>query len=354
MNKILITGGCGYIGSHTCYVLLEAGYELIVIDSNINSTKISLSRLKELEYSGEVDFERNLKFFHGDIRDKKLLEAIFSEAEKENKPIEAVIHFAGLKSVSESIKLPLSYWDANVGGTIALLEVMKQFDCKTIVFSSSASIYHFEGDKLLNEDDLINPSSPYGKTKETIENILFSVFESAKSKWRIANLRYFNPIGAHPSGTIGENFSEKSDNLFPHICMVAAGFTNNLNIYGNDWPTEDGTCIRDYIHVLDLAKAHMSAIKMLDKSSSIFVNVNIGTGKGTSVLELAQTFEKVNKCKIPIVFEKRRKGDIPFSVANNALALNLLNWSPQETLEDMCRDGWKWLIKNPNGYEDKI
>ena len=350
MKSLLITGGCGFIGSHTCYVLLEAGYELVIVDSNINSSDTPLKRLECLKYSQKIDFERKLRFFRGDIRDTRLLRSIFSDAIDRGNPINAVIHFAGLKSVSDSIFVPLSYWDVNVGGTVSLLKVMEEFKCRTIVFSSSASIYNFSGMKLLNENDLIKPNSPYGQTKEVVEKILFSTFESSKSNWKIANLRYFNPIGAHPSGLIGESFTSKSDNLFPHICMVAKGGKKYLEIFGNDWPTEDGTCIRDYIHILDLAEAHMSAIKMLFSSNSKIVNINIGTGKGTSVLELAKTFEKVNNCKIPIIFSERRMGDIPFSVADNSLALEILDWVPKRNIDEMCQDGWQWLNKNPNGY----
>ena len=350
MKKLLITGGCGFIGSHTCYVLLEEGYELIVVDSNINSSDIPLKRLQCLNYSHEIDFESKLKFICGDIRNTKLLSSIFSDAIDQGIPIDAVIHFAGLKSVSDSLKLPLSYWEVNVGGTLSLLNVMEEFKCQTLVFSSSASIYNFSGMKLLNENDLIKPNSPYGHTKEVVERILFSIYESSNSNWKIANLRYFNPIGAHPSGLIGESFTSKSDNLFPHICMVATGEKKYLEIYGNDWPTEDGTCVRDFIHVLDLAEAHMSAIKMLSSSNSRIVNINIGTSKGTSVLELAKTFEKVNKCQIPIIFSERRRGDIPFSVADNSLALETLEWAPKKNIHEMCRDGWKWLKENPNGY----
>ena len=350
MKRLLITGGCGYIGSHTCYVLLEAGYELVVVDSNINSSEIPLKRLKNLNYSKEIDFETNLQFYRGDINNISLLRNIFLQSRNQGKPIDAVIHFAGLKSVSESISFPIAYWESNVGGTIKLIKVMNEFNCKTIVFSSSASIYYFSGMKLLKENDLIKPSSPYGQTKETIEKILLTTFESSKSDWRIINLRYFNPIGAHPSGSLGESFSTKSDNLFPHICMVANGIKKHLKIFGNDWLTEDGTCIRDFIHVLDLAEAHMSAIKFLSNSDSRMININIGTGRGTSVLELTRIFEQVNNCKIPIKFTERRRGDIPFSVADNSLALNILEWYPKKTIEDMCIDGWQWIKKNPNGY----
>ena len=350
MKKVLITGGCGYIGSHTCSILLEAGYELVVVDSNINSSEIPLKRLKCINYSQEIDFESKLRFFRGDIRDTKLLKYIFSDSIEKGSPIDAVIHFAGLKSVFESTLVPLSYWEANVGGTISLLQVMKEFNCQTIVFSSSASIYNFSGIKFLNENDLIKPNSPYGQTKEVVEKILFSLYESSKSDWKIANLRYFNPIGAHPSGFIGENITSNSDNLFPHICMVATGEKKYLEIFGNDWPTEDATSIREYIHVLDIAEAQMSANKMLGSSKPKFLNINIGTGKGTSVLELARIFEKVNNCQIPIIFSDRRRGDIPFSVADNSLALEILDWVPKRNVDEMCRDCWQWLNKNPNGY----
>ncbi len=350
MNRLLLTGGCGYIGSHTCYVLLDAGYELIVIDSNINSTDIPLLKLRDLNYSKYINFDKNLKFISGDIRNIDLLRSIFLESQKDGNPIDGVLHFAGLKSVSESILNPISYWEANVGGTISLLKVMNEFNCGTIVFSSSASIYYSAGLKLLKENDLIKPTSPYGYTKEVIEKILMSTFESRSQNWKIANLRYFNPIGAHPSGIIGENFSTKSDNLFPHICMVASREKSYLEVYGNDWPTNDGTCIRDYIHVLDLAEAHMSALKMLNDSSSKIENINIGTGNGTSVLELVTIFEEVSGYQIPVKFSDRRKGDVPFSVADNSLALDILEWLPKRNIYQMCKDGFKWLNKNPKGY----
>ena len=290
-----------------------------------------------------------MKFFRGDICNTLFLRSIFTKAKNQGESIDAVIHFAGLKSVSESIAFPLSYWETNVGGTISLLKIMNEFNCKTIVFSSSASIYYFSGMNLLKENDVIKPISPYGQTKAAIEKILLSTFQSSKD-WKISNLRYFNPIGAHPSGKIGESLSNKLDNLFPHICMVASGNKKSLKIFGNDWPTKDGTCIRDFIHVMDLAEAHMSALKMLSSHKSKIVNINIGTGKGTSVLELKNIFEKVNECKIPITFIDRRDGDIPFSVADNSLALEILEWTPKRNIEEMCRDGWQWIMKNPNGY----
>lgn len=289
----------------------------------------------------------------GDIRDYKFLKKLFFESKLNGKPIEAVIHFAGLKAVEESVENPLLYWDVNVGGSINLLRVMDEFRCRTIVFSSSATIYAPKTDELLKEDSDIAPLNPYGQTKAAIEQILSDLFQHTDQQWRIANLRYFNPIGAHQSGEIGESPLGKPNNLFPYISQVAVGARDILNIFGNDWPTPDGTGIRDYIHVMDLAEAHHAALEYLLDNESILTNLNIGTGKGTSVLELINTFINVNDCKVPYTFCNRRLGDVPVSVANNELAIKTLNWHPKRSLEDICRDGWKWQMLNPQGYLNK-
>ena len=349
MKTILITGGAGFIGSHTCLVLLQNGYNLIVLDSLINSYEESLSRVKNIIQV--KDIEEKIEFIKGDIRDKFLLNEIFKKAINKSQPIEAVVHFAGLKAVAESIENPLLYWEVNVSGSINLFNVMKENNCRIIVFSSSATIYSHLENIPLTEDSPISPSNPYGETKYTIERILQGIYRSSTEGWRIINLRYFNPIGAHPSGEIGEHPFGLPSNIFPYITQVAIGEIERLNIFGSDWPTKDGTGVRDYIHVMDLAEAHYAAIKLLFTSNSIFQNFNIGTGRGTSVLELVNTFERINNCKIPRRYIDRRKGDLASVVADNKLALSSLDWQPQRSIEDMCRDGWNWQKQNPKGFD---
>tara|TARA_B100000579_G_scaffold421337_1_gene422006 strand:+ start:2969 stop:4018 length:1050 start_codon:yes stop_codon:yes gene_type:complete len=348
MKTILITGGAGFIGSHTCLVLLQNGYNLIVLDSLINSSEESLSRVKKIIQ--DKDIEEKIEFIKGDIRDKFLLNKIFKEASNKLRPIEAVIHFAGLKAVAESIENPLLYWDINVAGSICLFNTMNENNCKTIVFSSSATIYASLENIALTEDSPISPSNPYGETKASIERILQGLYKSSSEGWRIINLRYFNPVGAHPSGVIGENPSGLPNNLFPYITQVAFGEIDRLNVFGSDWPTKDGTGVRDYIHVMDLAEAHYAALKMLFTYNQKFLNLNIGTGKGTSVLELVRTFEKINNCEIPYRYTDRRNGDLASVVADNKLALSFLEWQPKRSIEDMCRDGWNWQKNNPKGF----
>ncbi len=344
MKRILITGGVGFIGSHTIILLLQKGFDLIIIDSFINSYKKNIEEIKNLISRINNQFLENIKFIECDIRNKKHLNQIFLSSSNSGNPIEAVIHFAGLKAVGESVKNPLFYWEINVGGSINLFRIMDDFDCKTIVFSSSATIYHNISKGLLDENSEIHPLSPYGKTKATIEKILETLYESERNKWNIANLRYFNPIGAHESGLIGENPKGIPNNLFPYINEVAIGRRNKLKIYGNDWPTFDGTGVRDYIHVMDLAEGHISALEFLLSKKGNYVNLNLGTSKGTSVLQLIETFEKVNNCKINYEFAERRSGDIASSIADNKLAISLLNWKPKRSIEDMCKDGWRWQI----------
>ncbi len=348
MRNILITGGTGYIGSHTCLPLLKGGYKLTIIDSNVNSTPTSIERIKKILKNNFS--ENQISFFKGDIRDKPFLENIFSNAIKENNPVEAVIHFAGLKSVSESIEKPLLYWENNVFGSICLIDIMTKYECRNIVFSSSASIYGNTSFEPILETSEIKPCTPYGYTKVAIENILASIFKSSKNSWRIANLRYFNPIGAHESGFIGENPLDTPNNLFPIICRVANGKMNELQIFGKDWPTIDGTGIRDYIHIMDLADAHYAALEFLFRNKPQILNLNVGTGNGTSVLELVNKFMKVNKCNVPYRFTEKRLGDLPFIVANNTQVTSILKWKPKRNIEQMCIDGWKWQQKNSNGY----
>ncbi len=351
MAKILITGGAGFIGSHTCLVLIERGFELIILDSFINSSPQSISRSVNYSNSAKKINKKSIKVIKGDIRNSALLEKIFDTSIKEKSPIEGVIHFSGLKAVSESIKKPLEYWDANVNGSITLLKVMKKYDCEIIVFSSSASIYESKKFEKLNENCSISPSNPYAETKATIEKFLKNLYQSNPKKWKIICLRYFNPIGAHPSGIIGESPQGIPNNIFPYITQVATGERKLLKIFGKDWPTKDGTGIRDYIHVMDLAEAHLFALKYLLRGEAQFKSINIGTGKGVSVLELINTFQKVNNLNINYEFAERRVGDVPFLVAENSFAKNILNWSPKRTLEEMCLDGWKWQKSNPKGYK---
>ena len=282
--KILVTGGAGFIGSHTCLSLLEKGYEVVVIDSFDNSQKKSLDRVIEILKLNTSIKKFDIKIINADIRDEKALDKLFLDNQNLRKPIQAVLHFAGLKSVQESVFKPLHYWDVNVNGSINILRVMNRYKCRTIVFSSSATIYGFSKDKLITENTEIKPINPYGKNKLAIENLLNDIYNSQPGEWRIASLRYFNPIGAHPSGLIGESPIGVPSNIFPYITQVAAGKLEKLTIFGNDWPTLDGTAIRDYIHVMDLAEGHISALEYLNKNKNQIINLNLGTASGTSVL----------------------------------------------------------------------
>ena len=351
MTRILITGGAGFIGSHTCVTLLEAGYKIVVLDSFINSSPESLERVKIITNSSGSS-SSNLEVIEGDIRDNQLLDNLFRKYKNKDK-IEAVVHFAGLKAVGESVEKPLLYWDVNVNGTRCLLQSMQENKCNTIIFSSSATIYGISSSKQLTEDDPINPINPYGNTKAAIEKILSDVNTSNPKVWRIACLRYFNPVGAHPSGLIGENPFEKPNNLFPFITQVAIGKREKLNIFGNDWPSTDGTGIRDYIHVMDLADGHRDSLALLLKNPPQIMHLNLGSGNGVTVLEMVKAFEKVTGKKIPFEFVGRRPGDVFISVANPGLALQTLGWSTKFSISDICNHGWNWQQKNPNGYPIK-
>ncbi|KGG16357.1 MULTISPECIES: UDP-glucose 4-epimerase GalE [unclassified Prochlorococcus] len=350
MKRVLITGGAGFIGSHTCLVLLQKGYEVFVIDSYINSSNKSLERVIKICEDNKFSVSNKLHVIKGDLRDEHILKKIFSDASLDGQSIDGVIHFAGLKSVRESVGNPLKYWDVNVNGAINLLKVMDHYKCRSIVFSSSASIYGNTYENNINEESEVKPINPYGTTKAVVENLLSNISLSSPGKWRIANLRYFNPIGAHTSGLIGEDPLGTPNNIFPLISKVATGNIEKLNIYGNDWPTPDGTGVRDYIHVMDVADGHEKAFEYLLSKEPQVLNLNLGTGKGTSVLELIHTFEKVNNIKIPYVFTGRREGDAFRVIADNSLATCLLNWTPKRSLEDMCYDGYKWQSLNPNGF----
>ena len=344
MSAILITGGTGFIGSHTSLVLLKKGYYLYIIDSLENSSIDTLKRIKQVDQKYKNKFE----FFRGDLRNKELLRKIFIKARESGKIISGIIHFAGLKAVSDSIENPIKYWSNNFLGTLNLVEIMSEFNCKNIIFSSSATVYGCSNFSLLREDSNINPINPYGKTKQAIENLLTDVFKSEPQEWGVINLRYFNPIGAHESGLIGEDPIGKPNNIFPILNQVASNELEKIKIFGDDWGTPDGTCIRDYIHVMDLAEGHVSALEFLLNNKPQCINLNIGTGKGTSVLELVNIFAKVNNVEIQYKFTSRREGDFAVVIADNTKAKELLNWSPSRSLEVMCRDGWKWHRKRQN------
>ena len=343
MKTILATGGTGYIGSHTCLELLKKGYKVIILDSLVNSSEKVISKINFL--LNDKTINDNLTFIKGDINDEKLLNHIFKFAKEKYEPISCVMHFAGLKSVSESLSNPLQYWHNNVGGSIILFKLMEKYECRTVIFSSSATIYQIKDNKLINESSPINPINPYGQTKLAIERLLKDLFDKGDN-WRIANLRYFNPIGAHQSGLIGENPKGIKNNIFPILNGVAFGEIEKLKIYGNNWPTYDGTGIRDFIHVMDLAEGHIKALEYLENNEPQILNINIGTGKGTSVLGLIKIFENVNKVKINYEFTHRRKGDYGIVIADNSLAKSLLKWTPKRSLEDMCQDGWNWKKNN--------
>ncbi len=345
MGRILITGGAGYIGSHICFLLLSRGYKVIVFDSFVNSSYKLLDNIKKQILITKPYFSGNLEVVDGDIRNKYILQKLFERSIKTDEDrIIGVIHCAGLKSISDSIKRPFEYWDNNVLGSINLFNIMQSFKCKKIVFSSSASIYECSNLKL-HENSKINPKNTYGNTKYVIEKLLRNIFESEKNEWSIANLRYFNPIGAHPEGIIGEDSNGHPNNIFPLLNKVAAGKISKIEVFGKDWPTPDGTCLRDYIHIMDLAEGHCLVFDYIFRQN-IFLNLNLGTGEGTSVLNLIEVFQKVNKVKIPFTFTSRRIGDNGIVIADNRYAKDILNWVPKRSIEDMCRDGWKWERNN--------
>ena len=335
---ILVTGGAGYIGSHTTVELLAAGHEIIILDDFSNSSPKVLDRLKTIT-------GKNIAFYEGSILNKPFLNKIF----KENN-IEAVIHFAAFKAVGESVKEPLKYYHNNITGTISLLEVMAENKVKNIVFSSSATVYGMNNISPLTEDMLTSATNPYGYTKVMMEQILNDV-AFADKEWSVTNLRYFNPIGAHESGLIGEAPNGVPNNIMPYITQVAVGKLQELSIFGDDYDTPDGTGVRDYIHVIDLAKGHVLALKdnLATTGSHVY---NLGAGKGYSVLDLVKTFEKENGVTIPYTIKPRRAGDIATCYANSNKAKEVLGWTVQKTLADMVRDSWRWQSQNPNGYEE--
>ena len=336
---ILVTGGAGYIGSHTCIELLNAGYEIIVVDNFSNSKPESLKRVQEI--TGKA-----LKFYELDILDTTALNKVFYE----NK-IDAVIHFAGLKAVGESVKVPISYYHNNITGTLILCEIMKKYNVRRMVFSSSATVYGVPKSVPISENFYLNATNPYGRTKLMIEEILQDIYVS-DNLWSIALLRYFNPVGAHESGRIGEDPKGIPNNLMPYIAQVAAGKREKLSVFGSDYDTHDGTGVRDYIHVVDLARAHLKALEKVINTSGI-EPYNIGTGIGYSVLDLINNFEKVTKQKISYVLSERRPGDIDKCYADPMKAKLGMNWTSKKSIEDMCLDAWRFQVNNPNGYESE-
>ena len=337
MAKILVTGGAGYIGSHTCVELLNAGHEVIVLDNLCNSSSESLSRVGKLT-------QKSLTFVEGDIRDSQLLDQVFQQ-----NSINAVIHFAGLKAVGESQQIPLAYFDNNIAGSISLVQAMQRAQVYKLVFSSSATVYGEDNPSPYQEDmPLSMPNNNYGYTKLVVEQMLGKA-AIADERWSIALLRYFNPVGAHKSGQIGEDPLGIPNNLMPFVTQVAVGLREKLCIFGNDYDTADGTCERDFIHVVDLAKAHVLAIQNRLNHQGCRA-WNIGTGQPISVLTLKDTFEKVNQIQIPFEFATRRAGDLASFYADNARAVKELGWTPEYGLEDMLADSWKWQKQNPKGY----
>lgn len=335
---ILTTGGAGYIGSHTCIELVNAGYDVVVVDNLDNSSEKSIERVEKI-------VGKKIKFYKDDVRDREAMRKIFSE----NK-IDAVIHFAGLKAVGESVAKPIEYYDNNLISTLILLEVMREFDCKKIVFSSSATVYGVAKEMPLTEDMPLGAINPYGRTKYFIEEMLRDVYVSDKT-WSIALLRYFNPIGAHESGTIGEDPKGIPNNLMPYIAQVAVGRLEKLHIFGNDYNTVDGTGVRDYIHVVDLADGHVKAVDWALKNEGCEA-INLGTGNGISVLQLRDAFVKASGADVPYVIDPRRPGDPDEVYANANKAKEILGWQAKRNVDDMCKDSWNWQSNNPNGYNE--
>ena len=338
MSTVLVTGGAGFIGSHTSVEMLNAGYDIIILDNFVNSKPESLKRIKELT-------GKDFKFYQADIRDEEAMTKVFAE----NK-IDAVIHFAGLKSVPQSVKEPLNYYDNNIAGTVCLCRVMDKAGCKKLVFSSSATVYGSKNPSPLREDmPTGGTTNPYGTTKYFIEQILQDLCIS-DSEWGVSILRYFNPIGAHKSGRIGEDPNGIPGNLMPYITQVAIGKLECLNVCGNDYPTPDGTGVRDYIHVVDLALGHIKALDRLLKVKGCEV-YNLGTGKGYSVLDVVKAFEKASGIKINYRIAPRRAGDVACCYADATKAKEVLGWQAQYDIDDMCADSWRWQSQNPNGLE---
>ena len=338
MEKVLLTGGAGFIGSHTLVELLDRDYEVAVVDNLCNSCEEALRRVKKIT-------GKNFKFYNADIRDRAAMEEIFSE----NK-FDSVIHFAGLKAVGESCRMPLEYYDNNIYGTLVLLETMRAHNVKKIVFSSSATVYGTPEKLPLTEECRTGgTTNPYGSTKYYLEGILTDLWK-ADNEWNVILLRYFNPVGAHASGLIGEDPKGIPNNLMPYVAQVASGKLKKINIFGNDYPTKDGTGVRDYIHVMDLAEGHLAALHFAKDHAGCEI-FNLGTGKGVSVLEMVTTFSSVNGVDVPYIIGERRAGDLATVYADPTKAEQVLGWHAKRTVADMCRDSWNWQKNNPNGYD---
>jgi len=336
MSTILVTGGAGYIGSHTVVELLNAGHQVLIVDNLCNSSIAVLERIKKLAHP-------QFKFVQADVRDGAALDRLFAE-----QAIDGVIHFAGLKAVGESVSQPLRYFDNNVGSTLALLQAMDRADVRRIVFSSSATVYGDPQQVPITEDSRLQVTNPYGRTKLMCEDILRDL-QVSDPRWQVAILRYFNPVGAHISGTIGEHPSGIPNNLMPFITQVAVGQREFLSIFGRDYPTPDGTGVRDYIHVVDLAQGHLAALNYL-QTQQTSITVNLGTGQGVSVQELADTFARVTGVPVPYRFVDRRPGDVAACYADTTRAREALGWQAQLGVERMCQDAWRWQSQNPKGY----
>lgn len=337
--SILVTGGTGYIGGHTCVELLNEGHDIVIVDNLSNSKEECLKRIQEIT-------NRTPKFYKVDLLDEYALSKVFDENQ-----IDVVIHFAGLKAVGESVQKPLSYYHNNITGSLILCRLMQKHNVKKIVFSSSATVYGMPDKVPITEDFPLCATNPYGRTKLMIEEILRDLYVS-DNEWSIALLRYFNPIGAHESGRIGEDPNGIPNNLMPYITQVAVKKLKHLNIFGNDYNTHDGTGVRDYIHVVDLVKGHLKALEkvMVDKGVHVY---NLGTGTGYSVLDVVNSFEKATGQKIPYVFTDRRPGDVDKCYSDPSKAYRELGWKAEKNLEDMCRDSWRWQENNPKGYSDR-
>lgn len=339
MACVLVTGGAGYIGSHTCVELLEAGHDVVVLDNYSNSKPVALDRVEEIA-------GRSLRArYDADIRDRQKLQDIFAAH-----PVDAVIHFAGLKAVGESVSKPMAYYDNNVSGTVVLAEVMAEHGVKRIVFSSSATVYGDPATVPIREDFPTGPTNPYGRTKWMLEYILADI-AAADPVWHVALLRYFNPVGAHASGRIGEDPNGIPNNLMPYVTQVAIGRLPQLQVFGDDYPTHDGTGVRDYIHVVDLAQGHVRAVEKLMTGRGV-LTVNLGTGQGYSVLDVVKAFEKASGRPVPYKIAPRRPGDIATCFADPARAEALLGWRARFGIEQMCNDAWRWQSQNPEGFAE--
>ena len=335
--KILVTGGAGYIGSHTCVELLDAGHEIVILDNLCNSSPTAIQRVESIT-------GKTIAFVEGDIRDQYLLKKLFSAHQ-----FDAVMHFAGLKAVGESCEMPLKYYENNISGTITLCQVMAEFNVKRMIFSSSATVYGDPHALPIKEDFPLSTTNPYGHSKLVIEEVLRALYKSDNA-WNIALLRYFNPVGAHPSGMIGEDPNDIPNNLMPYISQVAIGKLARLQVFGDDYPTKDGTGVRDYIHVVDLARGHVKALEKLADDNRDCHVWNLGVGKGFSVLEMIKAFEEASGREVPYVIADRRSGDIAACYAHPEKAERELGWKAEHTLDDIMADSWRWQSDNPDGY----